>query len=175
MRRVRRSTVRLLGTLGTIGCFSFFSNKNMTTGEGGMLTTDDDELAATLRLLRSHGMTTLTWDRHRGHAASYDVVAPGYNYRIDEMRAAIGRVQLGKLAGEQRPPSHCKCALRDASGPRMPGNRRALSESSGHFSLPHSADSLPEDTDRAAIHGADEGAGHSNQYPLSTGPHLYRV
>ena len=62
-----------------------------------MMTTDDDGLAAQLRLLRSHGMTSLTWDRHKGHAWSYDVVAPGYNYRIDEMRSAIGRVQLGKL------------------------------------------------------------------------------
>lgn len=62
-----------------------------------MLTTDDDEVAGRLRLLRSHGMTSLTWDRHKGHAWSYDVVAPGYNYRIDELRAAIGRVQLARL------------------------------------------------------------------------------
>lgn len=89
---------RALGTWGRIGCFSFFANKNMTTGEGGMVTTDDDQLAARLRLLRSHGMTSLTWDRHKGHAWSYDVVAPGYNYRIDEIRAAVGRVQLAKLA-----------------------------------------------------------------------------
>ncbi|HMT22032.1 MAG TPA: aminotransferase class I/II-fold pyridoxal phosphate-dependent enzyme, partial [Promineifilum sp.] len=59
---------RALGVWGRIGCFSFFANKNMTTGEGGMITTDDDELAARLRLLRSHGMTSLTWDRHKGHA-----------------------------------------------------------------------------------------------------------
>lgn len=89
---------RSLGTWGRIGCFSFFSNKNMTTGEGGMLTTEEDDIAARLRLLRSHGMTSLTWDRHKGHAWSYDVVAPGFNYRIDELRAAIGRVQLTKLA-----------------------------------------------------------------------------
>lgn len=88
---------RALGTFGTIGCYSFFSNKNMTTGEGGMLVTGDAELAQKLRLLRSHGMTSLTWDRHRGHAFSYDVIAPGYNYRIDELRAALGRVQLGRL------------------------------------------------------------------------------
>jgi len=88
---------RKLGTWGAIGCYSFFSNKNMTTGEGGMLATDDDALAERLRLLRSHGMTSLSWDRHKGHAWSYDVVDLGYNYRIDEMRSALGRVQLGKL------------------------------------------------------------------------------
>lgn len=95
---------RTLGTWGAIGCFSFFSNKNMTTGEGGMLATDDDALAARLRILRSHGMTTLSWERHKGHASTYDVVDLGYNYRIDEMRSALGRVQLGKLpaANERR-------------------------------------------------------------------------
>lgn len=95
---------RALGTWGRIGCFSFFANKNMTTGEGGMITTDDDDVAGRLRLLRSNGMTSLTWDRHKGHAWSYDVVAPGYNYRLDEMRAAVGRVQLAKLpaANERR-------------------------------------------------------------------------
>ena len=87
----------MLGTWGAIGCFSFFSNKNMTTGEGGMLVTEDDDLAEKLRILRSHGMTSLTWDRHKGHAWSYDVVDLGYNYRIDEIRSALGRAQLGKL------------------------------------------------------------------------------
>jgi dTDP-4-amino-4,6-dideoxygalactose transaminase len=88
---------RRLGTWGDIGCFSFFSNKNLTTGEGGLVVTAQVEIAEKLRLLRSHGMTSLTWDRHRGHAWSYDVVALGYNYRIDEIRAALGLVQLGKL------------------------------------------------------------------------------
>lgn len=88
---------RALGTFGAVGCYSFFSNKNMTSGEGGMLVTDDDELAERLRILRSHGMTSLTWDRHKGHAWSYDVVDLGYNYRIDEIRSALGLVQLRKL------------------------------------------------------------------------------
>ena len=88
-----------LGTWGKVGCFSFFSNKNMTTGEGGMVVTDDDLLADKLRVLRSHGMTSLSWDRHEGHAWTYDVVGLGYNYRIDEIRSAIGRVQLKKVAG----------------------------------------------------------------------------
>jgi dTDP-4-amino-4,6-dideoxygalactose transaminase len=85
------------GTIGDIGCFSFFSNKNMTTAEGGMITTNNDDLAKRIRLMRSHGMTTMTLDRHKGRAFSYDVVELGYNYRIDEIRSAIGIVQLGKL------------------------------------------------------------------------------
>lgn len=86
-----------LGTWGKMGCFSFFSNKNLVTGEGGMIVTHDEKLAKKTRTLRSHGMTTLTWDRHKGHAWSYDVAELGFNYRMDEIRAAIGRVQLGKL------------------------------------------------------------------------------
>lgn len=88
---------RPLGTWGDVGCFSFFSNKNMTTGEGGMMTTNNDDLAQKLNRLRSHGMTSLTWDRHKGHAYSYDVIDLGYNYRIDEIRAAIGLAQLSKV------------------------------------------------------------------------------
>ena len=91
---------RMCGTLGSIGCFSFFANKNLPVGEGGMVVTNDDELAERLRLLRSHGMTTLTWDRHRGHASSYDVVTAGFNYRLDEIRAAVGVVQLRRLLDE---------------------------------------------------------------------------
>jgi dTDP-4-amino-4,6-dideoxygalactose transaminase len=87
----------MAGNLGDVACFSFFSNKNLAIGEGGMVTTNDDELARKVRGLRSHGMTTLTWDRHRGHASSYDVVSYGYNYRLDEIHAALGRAQLAKL------------------------------------------------------------------------------
>lgn len=88
-----------LGTWGKAGCFSFFSNKNMTTGEGGMIVTDDAEIADKVKILRSHGMTSMTWDRHQGHAWSYDVTDLGYNYRIDEVRSALGREQLKKLGG----------------------------------------------------------------------------
>ena len=88
---------RHLGTFGVAGAFSFFSNKNLAVGEGGMVVTGDDAVAARMRLLRSHGMTTLTWDRHRGHASAYDVVELGFNYRIDEPRAALGRRRLARL------------------------------------------------------------------------------
>ena len=88
---------RKCGSIGDIGCFSFFANKNLTTGEGGMLTTNSDAIAEKIRLLRSHGMTSLTWEREHGHSFSYDVVTHGYNFRMDEMRAALGLVQLDKL------------------------------------------------------------------------------
>jgi dTDP-4-amino-4,6-dideoxygalactose transaminase len=88
---------RKLGTIGDAGCFSFFANKNMTTGEGGMLTTARQDVYERARRLRSHGMTTVTWDRHRGHAYSYDVVELGFNYRTSELNAALGIAQLQKL------------------------------------------------------------------------------
>jgi len=88
---------RKLGTLGDVGCFSFFSNKNLSTAEGGMLVTDDPALHERTKLLRSHGMTTMSYERSRGHSTVYDVVEPGYNYRMDDLRASLGIVQLGKL------------------------------------------------------------------------------
>ncbi len=91
---------RKLGTIGQSGCFSFFSNKILSCGEGGLLATDDDAVAELARSRRSHAMTSGTWDRHRGHAMSYDVVAVGYNYRLDEPRAALLSARLPGLAAD---------------------------------------------------------------------------
>lgn len=93
---------RCEGTFGDVNCFSFFTNKNLSVGEGGMVTTLSAEIDQEVKYLRSHGMTTLTLDRHKGRAISYDVVRPGLNYRIDEMRAALGLVQLEKLENANR-------------------------------------------------------------------------
>jgi len=90
---------RKLGTLGDLGCFSLFANKVITSAEGGFVTTRDPEVAERLRLLRSHGMTTVSWDRAKGHATSYDVVEVGYNYRMDDIRAALALAQLDRLDG----------------------------------------------------------------------------
>lgn len=89
-----------LGTIGDIGCFSFFSNKNISTGEGGILITNNPDYAAETKLLRSHGMTTMSYQRASGHATEYDVVRLGYNYRMDDIHAAIGIVQLGKITAD---------------------------------------------------------------------------
>ena len=88
---------KFCGSWGDIGCFSFFTNKNLSVGEGGMTSTKDPDIAKKLASLRSHGMTSLTLDRHKGRSSTYDVSEPGINYRMDEMRAALGLVQLSKL------------------------------------------------------------------------------
>jgi dTDP-4-amino-4,6-dideoxygalactose transaminase len=87
----------MAGAWGLTAGFSFFSNKNLATGEGGMVTTDDDTVAEKVRLMRSHGMTSLSWDRYQGQALSYDVTMLGYNYRATEILSALGLVQLAKL------------------------------------------------------------------------------
>jgi dTDP-4-amino-4,6-dideoxygalactose transaminase len=88
---------RQVGTVGQLGAFSFFSKKQLCVGEGGMVTTAEGALAERVRLLRSHALTSSTWDRHRGHDPAYDVVDIGFNFRIDEPRAALGLSRLARL------------------------------------------------------------------------------
>lgn len=89
-----------LGTIGDVGCFSFFSNKNISTGEGGMLITNNQAYADRTILLRSHGMTSMSYERAKGHTTAYDVVDLGYNYRMDDIRSSIGLVQLDKIEND---------------------------------------------------------------------------
>jgi dTDP-4-amino-4,6-dideoxygalactose transaminase len=91
---------RQSGTVGAMGCLSFFSKKQLCVGEGGAVLTADEGFATTVRSLRSHAMTSGTWDRHRGHEASYDVIDLGYNFRLDEPRAALGLSRLPRLRGD---------------------------------------------------------------------------
>jgi dTDP-4-amino-4,6-dideoxygalactose transaminase len=91
---------RHVGAIGHAAAFSFFANKNLAVGEGGMVVTDDPDVAARVRLLRSHGMTALSWDRQRGHATGYDVVELGFNYRFDDPRAALGLTRLARLEAD---------------------------------------------------------------------------
>jgi dTDP-4-amino-4,6-dideoxygalactose transaminase len=90
------------GLIGDIGCFSFFSNKNLVTGEGGMVVTRDKAWAEKVQRMRSHGMEALSWDKYRGHLSSYDIRGLGYNYRTTEIQSALGLVQLRKLDRNNR-------------------------------------------------------------------------
>ena len=89
-----------LGTIGDCASFSFFSNKNISTGEGGMFITNNEEMAKKARLIRSHGMSTMSYQRASGHATEYDITCLGYNFRMDDIRATIAIEQLKKLPGD---------------------------------------------------------------------------
>lgn len=113
-----------LGTQGLAGAFSFFSNKVLSCGEGGLVSTDDDDVATQVRSLRSHAMTSGTWDRHRGHSAGYDVTGLGFNYRMDEPRAALLSARLTTLGDEiaerRRLVRRYRELLRDTPGITVP-------------------------------------------------------
>jgi len=85
------------GTLGTMGCFSFYPTKLITTMEGGMLTTNDDQLAKRATVLREHGMSKTAIDRESKGTWYYDVVDLGYNYRLNELQALLGISQLKRI------------------------------------------------------------------------------
>jgi len=88
---------RMVGTLGDITCFSFYATKTITTGEGGMITTADGEMAERMRRLRLHGITRDAWNRYSEKGTwQYDVSEPGYKYNITDIAAAIGIEQLKK-------------------------------------------------------------------------------
>ena len=88
----------MAGTLGDVGVFSFYATKTITTGEGGMITTNDDDLAGRMTKMRLHGMDRDAWDRYTSDKASwqYDIIAPGFKSNLPDVLSAIGRVQLKK-------------------------------------------------------------------------------
>lgn len=97
-----------LGTIGDCAAFSFFSNKNISTGEGGMFITNNEEMAKKARLIRSHGMSTMSYQRASGHATEYDITCLGYNFRMDDIRASIAIEQLKKLPEDLKVRSHVR-------------------------------------------------------------------
>jgi dTDP-4-amino-4,6-dideoxygalactose transaminase len=91
-----RTKKGFVGTYTDAGVFSFYANKTITTGEGGMIAVSDPKLAKRMEIMRLHGINKAAWDRYTEAKASweYDVVAPGYKYNMTDLAAAIGRVQL---------------------------------------------------------------------------------
>ena len=87
-----------VGTFGDTGCFSFYPTKNLTTFEGGMVITNSKKISESIKTLRNHGITKSYQDRFtKGKPWEYDVSIPGYNYRLDEIRAALGISQLKRI------------------------------------------------------------------------------
>ena len=138
--------------------FSFFTNKNMTTAEGGMVVVADASRTERVRLLRSHGMTTSTLDRDRGRAVGYDVVECGYNFRMDELRGALGLVQIERLPAWNRTRVELMARYRASLAGEAPAVGvpfDAHHATSGHI-MPVV---LPEEADRAAIMASMRAAG----------------
>lgn len=127
------------GTIGQLGAFSFFSKKQLCVGEGGMVTTADEALAERVRLFRSHALTSSTWDRHRGHDPAYDVIDIGFNYRMDEPRAALGLSRLGRLEEgitvRRQLVRAYRSLLADVTGIELAFDEQAV-ERSTHFAFP---------------------------------------
>ena len=86
------------GNFGVMGCFSFYPTKMITTLEGGMITTNDEEIEKRMRILREHGMNRNALERELGTTWHYDVIDLGYNYRLTEAQAALGISQLKRLS-----------------------------------------------------------------------------
>jgi dTDP-4-amino-4,6-dideoxygalactose transaminase len=130
---------RQVGTVGELGAFSFFSKKQLCVGEGGMVATADEERAERVRLLRSHAMTSGTWERHSGLTDTYDVVGLGYNYRLDEPRAALGLSRLERLdaaiAARRATVRAYREQLEGVPGLELPWGEEAV-ERSSHFAFP---------------------------------------
>ncbi|MBL8022013.1 MAG: DegT/DnrJ/EryC1/StrS family aminotransferase [Leptospirales bacterium] len=102
---------RMIGNVSEITAFSFYATKNLSTGEGGMVTTNSDKIANRLKRLRLHGIKGQTWGRKRW---KYDVVEQGYKYNMTDLAAAMGRVQLMRTAEMQERRHAIASRYRDA-------------------------------------------------------------
>ncbi|WP_207485303.1 DegT/DnrJ/EryC1/StrS family aminotransferase [Arenibaculum pallidiluteum] len=130
--------------------YSFYGNKNMTTAEGGMVAARDPGVLETIRLMRGHGMTATAQQRLTARAPAYDVTVLGYNYRMDELRAAIGLVQLERLAVWNERRARLARSYRSLLAARCPAVSVPFAEAwtSAHHILPIV---LPEWADRQHV------------------------
>ena len=88
---------KMVGSIGESTCFSFYATKNITTGEGGMLTTDNDEYAARARMMSLHGLSRDAWNRYSAEGSwYYEILSPGFKYNLTDIAAALGLAQLKK-------------------------------------------------------------------------------
>jgi dTDP-4-amino-4,6-dideoxygalactose transaminase len=159
------------GKVGHAAAFSFYGNKNMTTAEGGMVIAHDEDLLDKIRQMRSHGMTSGTFQRFSTRTAGYDVTMLGYNYRMDELRAALGLAQLQNLARWNEKRRRLTQLYMQSLKERCPNI--CLPFANGHASSPRISSHhimpivLPEEVDRQRVIDQlrDSGIQTSNHYP----------
>lgn len=154
------------GIFGDAAVFSFFGNKNMTTAEGGMVVALDPGVLGRVRQARGHGMTTSTMQRLNGRLVTYDVTMLGYNYRMDELRAALGLTQLKNLCAWNEKRRVLTATYRELLAEHCPDLTVPFSQPrpSAHHILPVV---LPKGVDRQVVVDAlrDNGIQTTNHYP----------
>ena len=151
---------RSAGTFGDAASFSFYATKNLMTGEGGMLTTDDDAIAASARRFR-----------HHGQGERYEYLSLGYNYRMTDVSAAIGRVQLNRLASISRArranAAYYDAALAGIDGVTTPAVPAGVEHAYHQYSMLIDSAATPNGAGRDAVRAtlAERGVGSGIYYP----------
>ena len=168
----------LVGTLGSDACvFSFYANKTMTTGEGGMLVTRDAALAKRAKVMRLHGMSRDAFDRYSSSVPSwaYEIVAPGFKYNLTDIAAALGLHQLKRLPAFQRRREEIAAMYHEAFAglPLVTPQRAAPGDQhSWHLYVVRLADAAPIARDRFIEALFEAGIGCSVHYiPLHLHPY----
>ena len=160
----------MVGAIGDATCFSFYANKTITTGEGGMLTTDDEALARRARTMRLHGIDRDVWDRFTADRPSweYDVVAPGFKYNMPDINAAVGLAQLERAEdfhkARLRCAGHYLDALAGLAALDLPVTRVALEDHAWHLFPVVVKPEAPVGRDRCVELLAERGVGTSVHY-----------
>ena len=139
------------GTIGDVAVFSFYGNKNMTTAEGGMMFARDPAVLDRIRQMRALGMTSGTHERLQARAPLYDVNMLGWNYRMDEFRAAVGLVQLQGLPRWNERRRELVALYRDVLAERCPSVGVAFPNAQGSSAYHLLAAILPAGSDRRVI------------------------
>ena len=155
---------------GDATCFSFYANKTITTGEGGLLATDDERIFERAKVMRLHGINRDAWDRFTSEKASweYDVIAPGFKYNLPDVAAAIGLAQLERAADLRRERQRCAAFyyehLGDIDGIDLPVCRGPHEDHSWHLFWLVLNEKSPVDRNRFIQSMGDAGIGTSVHY-----------
>jgi perosamine synthetase len=156
---------RSVGTTAEMTCFSFYANKTITTGEGGMLVAKDRALIDRARIKSLHGLSTSAWDRQGRRTQDYDVVAAGYKYNLTDVAAAIGRQQLKKAStlaeARARIAASYQARLAELDEIELPFVRPDRRSSWHLYPIRLRLDRLSVDRDAFLSHLQEEGVGAS--------------
>ncbi len=172
---------RTIGTISPLTVFSFYATKNLTTGEGGMITTDDDGLKDRLAVFGYHGMSRDGWQRYTARGAwYYEILEDGFKYNMSDIQAALGLVQLRRLDGMQRARSRIAHAYNEAfsgvDGLETPPVRDGIDHPWHLYILRLRPETLAIDRDRFITELTDRGIGVSVHFiPLSRMPLYQRL